>query len=89
MDRKLPDEQKRTAAQDRDREGDSIQERLMDAGETSQQSIVTAAQEGFVRDQESPDHPTRIKREMAEEDDPSHSKGSNRHGPGEKGYSGS
>ena len=87
MDRKPPDEQKRTAPMDLDREGDSVEERLLDAGETSQQSIVTAAQEGFVRDQESPDHPTRIKRESGVED-PSHSVGSDRHGPGDKGYAG-
>lgn len=87
MDRKQSDEQNRTTPVNPDREGDSIEERLMDAGETSQQSIVTAAQEGFVRDQKDRDHPTRLKREHGVED-PSHSAGSDRHGPGEKGYDG-
>jgi len=80
-----PDEQGRTARVDAGREGDSIEERLMDAGETSQRSIETAALEGFERDQESPDHPTRVKRSMQEEDDPSHSVGSPRHASGERG----
>jgi hypothetical protein len=87
MDRKESDEQRRTAPLELDREGDSVEERLMDDGETSQRSIVTAAQEGFVRDQENPDHPTRVERDSGVED-PSHSRGSDRHGPGEKGLDG-
>lgn len=89
MDRKQSDEQRRTAPLDLDRQGDSVDERLIDDGETSRESIVTAAQEGFVRDQEDPEHPTRIKRDLgAGVDDPSHSVGSERHGPGEKGFDG-
>lgn len=87
MDGKRSDEQRRTAPLDLDGEGDSVEERLMEDGETSQRSIVTAAQEGFVRDQESPDHPSRVERAAGAED-PSHSRGSDRHGPGEKGLDG-
>lgn len=87
MERKPSDEQRRTAPLDLDREGSSAEERLIEDGETSRRSIVTAAQEGFVRDQESPDHPSRLERAQAVED-PSHSRGSTRHGAGEKGLDG-
>lgn len=64
---------------------DPIEERLLEEGQTSQEDIVTAAQEGFVEDQQSPDHPSRRERELADGvDDPSHSRGSTRHGAGER-----
>jgi hypothetical protein len=65
---------------DRQRE-DPIEERLLDEGETGQQAIVDAAAEGFERDQEDPDSPTRRKRSSGVYD-PSHSRGSTAAGPG-------
>ncbi len=59
------------------REGDPIDERLLDEGERSPQSIEAAAEEGFIEDQrEDPEHPSRIQREQRSGiEDPSHSQG--------------
>lgn len=51
-----------------------IEERLIDGREESQDSIVSAAEDAFVEDQKSPDHPSRIERKHDVED-PSHSQG--------------
>lgn len=60
---------------------DRIEERLIDDRQEGQQNLVDAANEAFVEDQRSDDHPTRQKRQLAEErgvEDPSHSQGSPR-----------
>ncbi|HET8655599.1 MAG TPA: hypothetical protein VFL93_08815 [Longimicrobiaceae bacterium] len=67
------------------RGSDPIDRRLIDEGQEGRQNVIDAASEGFVEDQESPDSPTHRKRRMVEErgiEDPAHSKGSTRRGPG-------
>ncbi len=56
------------------REGDPIDERLLDEGDRSPEGIEAAAEESFVRDQRDPQHPSRVEREFDVED-PSHSQG--------------
>lgn len=66
---------------------DLIEERLVDDQQEGRQNVVDAAADAFAADQESPDSPTRRKRELSEErgvEDPSHSRGSGRQGPGER-----
>lgn len=60
-----------------EREGDPIEERLIEGREESQQSIESAAEDAFVEDQrEDPEHPSRIQREQRSGiEDPSHSQG--------------
>ena len=54
-----------------------IDERLIDGQDHNDHEIEAAAQDAFVRDQEEPDHPSRIKRQLADGiEDPSHSRGS-------------
>jgi hypothetical protein len=60
---------------------DPIEERLLDDGETGRQSIIDAAAEGFERDQEDPESPSRRERRESVYD-PSHSRGSVARGPG-------
>ena len=62
---------------------DPIEEHLLDDEEEGRQSIIDAAAEGFEEDQESPASPSRRERSFGVKD-PSHSKGSVRHGAGER-----
>ena len=63
------------------RNRDPIEERILDDGETGRQSIIDAAAEGFERDQEDPENPSRRERREGVYD-PSHSRGSTAQGPG-------
>lgn len=61
---------------------DPITERFLDEEQEGRQSIIDAANQGFIEDQEDPDSPTRRKRRLVKErhiEDPAHSKGSDRH----------
>lgn len=73
-------DQDRNLAGSRERSGGEreIDERLTGERDADQEDIVNAANEGFVRDQQSADHPSRIKRELADGEDPAHSRGSGR-----------
>lgn len=56
-----------------------IDERLIDGQGHDPRAVEAAAQEAFVVDQDAPDSPTRIERQLAEREgveDPSHSRGS-------------
>jgi hypothetical protein len=72
-------EQNRSRTQQQD---DPIEERLLDQGEEGRQSVIDAASDAFEQDQRDPNHPSRRERAHGVED-PSHSVGSTRQGPGE------
>jgi hypothetical protein len=60
-------------------ESPEIEERLLDEGDRSPESMEAAAEDAFDRDQrENPDHPSRRQRELDREhgiENPSHSQG--------------
>jgi hypothetical protein len=74
-----PNQQNRGAGED------PIEERLIDQGQTDRADVIDAAAEAFEQDQRDADHPSRIDRSHGVED-PSHSRGSVRHGPGERDF---
>lgn len=77
-------EQNRSRTQQQD---DPIEERLLDQGEEGRQSVIDAASDAFEQDQRDPNHPTRLKRAHGDGvEDPSHSVGSTRRGPGEGNF---
>jgi hypothetical protein len=76
-DQKPDNERGVRSISEKDRGGREIleDERLMNQRDVSEQEIVQAAQDAFDEDQRDPDHPTRIKRELSDVEDPSHSQG--------------